>query len=242
MPTPDPLDSFHAALEARHLSELTFAEVRRALQALSSALRREARADGRRGGVRRGRQARRLRPLLRADALPARARDRARARPVRRAPAASSTSAAARARRARPGRSSAGPGPASRASTATAGRSRRRAGPWHASASTAARPAADAATAPLPKPPAGILAAFTVNELADERAPAAARAARRGGEGGLDRPRRRADLPPRHPVVAGVGRGRSAPRAGARTSGASARPARRGSPSSARPPASTPAS
>ena len=36
MLAPDPLDSFHAALEARHLSELTFAEVRRALQALSS--------------------------------------------------------------------------------------------------------------------------------------------------------------------------------------------------------------
>lgn len=36
MQAPDPLDSFHAALEARHLSELTFAEVRRALQALSS--------------------------------------------------------------------------------------------------------------------------------------------------------------------------------------------------------------
>ena len=48
METPDPLDSFHAALEARHLSELTFAEVRRALQALSSLYveRRERMADG----------------------------------------------------------------------------------------------------------------------------------------------------------------------------------------------------
>jgi hypothetical protein len=32
----DPFPAFHAALEARHLAELTFAEVRRALQALSS--------------------------------------------------------------------------------------------------------------------------------------------------------------------------------------------------------------
>jgi hypothetical protein len=36
METPDPLDSFHAALEERHLSELAFKEVRHALQALSS--------------------------------------------------------------------------------------------------------------------------------------------------------------------------------------------------------------
>jgi hypothetical protein len=34
--TPDPLDAHHAALEARHLAERTFPEVRRALQALSS--------------------------------------------------------------------------------------------------------------------------------------------------------------------------------------------------------------
>jgi hypothetical protein len=48
MPAPDPLDSFHAALEARHLSELTFAEVRRALQALSSVYveRREKMIEG----------------------------------------------------------------------------------------------------------------------------------------------------------------------------------------------------
>ena len=48
MQTPDPLDSFHAALEARHLSELTFAEVRHALQALSSLYveRRERMAEG----------------------------------------------------------------------------------------------------------------------------------------------------------------------------------------------------
>jgi SAM-dependent methyltransferase len=36
METRDPLDSFHAALEGRHLSELSFPEVRHALQALSS--------------------------------------------------------------------------------------------------------------------------------------------------------------------------------------------------------------
>ncbi len=48
MPASDPLDAFHAALEARHLAELTFAEVRRALQALSSLYveRRERMADG----------------------------------------------------------------------------------------------------------------------------------------------------------------------------------------------------
>jgi SAM-dependent methyltransferase len=48
MPTPDPLASFHTALEARHLSELKFAEVRRALSALSSVYveRRERMADG----------------------------------------------------------------------------------------------------------------------------------------------------------------------------------------------------
>jgi SAM-dependent methyltransferase len=48
MQAPDPLDSFHSALEARHLSELTFAEVRRALQALSSLYveRRERMAEG----------------------------------------------------------------------------------------------------------------------------------------------------------------------------------------------------
>jgi SAM-dependent methyltransferase len=36
METPGPFGSFHAALEARHLSELSFPEVRRALQALSA--------------------------------------------------------------------------------------------------------------------------------------------------------------------------------------------------------------
>jgi SAM-dependent methyltransferase len=48
METPDPFGSFHAALEARHLSDLTFPEVRRALQALSSVYveRRGRMADG----------------------------------------------------------------------------------------------------------------------------------------------------------------------------------------------------
>ena len=36
MEAPDPFGSFHEALERRHLAELTFPEVRRALQALSS--------------------------------------------------------------------------------------------------------------------------------------------------------------------------------------------------------------
>ena len=47
-PSSDPFAAYHAALEARHLSELTFAEVRRALQALSSLYveRRERMAEG----------------------------------------------------------------------------------------------------------------------------------------------------------------------------------------------------
>jgi SAM-dependent methyltransferase len=45
---PDPFAAYHEALEARHLAELTFAEVRRALQALSSVYveRRGRMADG----------------------------------------------------------------------------------------------------------------------------------------------------------------------------------------------------
>ncbi len=48
METPDPFGAFHAALEARHLSELSFPEVRRALQALSAVYveRRGRMADG----------------------------------------------------------------------------------------------------------------------------------------------------------------------------------------------------
>ena len=48
-PPPDPFPAHYAALEARHLGELRFAEVRRALQALSSLYveRREAIALGR---------------------------------------------------------------------------------------------------------------------------------------------------------------------------------------------------
>lgn len=48
MEAPDPLFPFHADLEARHLAELTFPEVRRALQALSSLYveRRERMAGG----------------------------------------------------------------------------------------------------------------------------------------------------------------------------------------------------
>ena len=45
---PDPFPAYYAALEARHRAELTFAEVRRALQALSSLYveRRDAIAAG----------------------------------------------------------------------------------------------------------------------------------------------------------------------------------------------------
>jgi len=48
MEAPDPFGSFHEALERRHLAELTFPEVRRALQALSSLYveRRERMAGG----------------------------------------------------------------------------------------------------------------------------------------------------------------------------------------------------
>ena len=204
-------------------------------------LRRAAGAHGRRRGSRRGRQAGGLRALLRTDALPPRAGDRARARPCR-APrrildlgCGTGTAGAAWALEA-------SPGPGSRASTAAAGRWRRRAGPSPASASTAGRPAATRRRRPLPKPPAGILAAFTVNELAEEPRRRLLARLVEAAAAGLDRPRRRADLPARHPLVAGVGRGRSAPPAGARTSGASARRCPTASPSSARPPASTPAS
>ena len=147
-----------------------------------------------------------------------------------------------RARRARRGRSRRGRGPGSRAWTATAGPSRRRAGPTRASASTAARrgptrrrpPCRSRRRASSPRSP-------STSSPTRRARPLLARLVD-GGEGGLDRPRGRADLPPRHPVVAGVGGGRSAPRAGARTSGACARRCPTGSPCSARPPASTPAS
>jgi SAM-dependent methyltransferase len=48
MDRPDPFPAYYQALEARHLAELTFAEVRRALQALSSLYveRRERMAQG----------------------------------------------------------------------------------------------------------------------------------------------------------------------------------------------------
>ena len=88
---------------------------------------------------------------------------------------------------------------------------------------------ADAAATPLPKPPAGILAAFTVNELADEaRRPLLARlvaAAKEGSTVLVVEPISRRVTP----VVAGVGRGRPCRR---RTRGrvalspADARPAR----------------
>ena len=183
MQAPDPLDSFHAALEARHLSELTFAEVRRALQALSSLYveRRERMAEGAAFDGAGKRAAFALyygpmhfllvREIVRGLSLhaPRRLLDLG---------CGTGTAGAAWALEGEPRR------PGSRASTATAGRSRRRAGPSPASASTAGRPRADAAAAPLPKPPAGILAAFTVNELADEpRRPLLARLVTAAKEG-----------------------------------------------------------
>ena len=208
METPDPFDPFHAALEARHLSELTFAEVRRALSAPLVPLRRATGPHGGRGGVRRSRQARRLRPLLRADALPARARGRARGRPR---PARPAPHPRPRLRH-RHRRGRLGPG----VHAAGAGRGRRsqrlggHGGPLDLRPPRPRRPShprrrhdGSAAEASGRDP------RRVHRERARRRgAPAAAGAPGRRGRGGLGRARRRADLPPREPVVAGMGRRR----------------------------------
>ena len=228
METPDPLDSFHEALERRHLAELSFPEVRRALQALSSLYveRRERMAGG---AALDGAGKRAAFALYYGPMHFLLVREIVRALAPSAGPGASSISAAAPGPRARRGRS--------RASRRARVEGVDRNG-WAVTEArwTYARlgldgraTRADATTAPLPKAPAGILAAFTVNELADAARRRAARAARRGREGGIDRSRGRAHLPPRHPVVAGVGRGRPCRR---RTRGrvalspADARPAR----------------
>jgi SAM-dependent methyltransferase len=168
METPDPFDSFHSALEARHLSELTFAEVRRALQALSSVYveRRERMADGAvfDGAGKRAAFALYYGPmhfLLMREVVRALGPGLRAPRRILDLGCGTGTAGAAWALEC-----------GSRARVEGVDRSG-----WAVAEArwTYARlgldghaTRADAATATLPKPPAGILAAFTVNELAEE--------------------------------------------------------------------------
>ena len=137
MESPDRFAAHYEALEARHLAELTFAEVRRALQALSSVYveRRGRMAEG---AVFDGAGKRAAFALYYGPMHFLLVREIVRALGLATPRTASSTSAAARAPRARPGPWSASRGPESRASTAAAGPWRRPAGPSPASPSTAA--------------------------------------------------------------------------------------------------------
>jgi SAM-dependent methyltransferase len=167
MPTPDPLDSFHAALEARHLAELTFAEVRRALQALSSLYveRRERMAEG---AVFDGAGKRAAFALYYGPMHFLLVREIGRALgPSARAPRRILDLGC--------GTGTAGAAWALECGTGTRVEAVDRSG-WAVAEArwTLARfgldgrvTRADAAASPLPKPPAGILAAFTVNELED---------------------------------------------------------------------------
>jgi SAM-dependent methyltransferase len=163
----DPIPGYYAALEARHLSELTFAEVRRALQALSSLYveRRGRMADGAAldGAGKRAAFALYYGPL---HFLLVREIVRALG-PALRAPrrildigCGTGTAGAAWALEGEP-----------RARVEAVDRSGWAVGEarWTLRRlgleGRATR--ADAATHPLPKAPAGILAAFTVNELAE---------------------------------------------------------------------------
>ena len=240
METPDPLDSFHSALEARHLSELTFKEVRHALQALSSLYveRRERMADGAAldGAGKRAAFALYygpmhfllVREIVRALALRA-------PRRILDLGCGTGTAGAAWALECR------AEGPPRGRRPQRLGRRRRPAGPSPASASTAARP--EATRRPPPAEAAGRHPRRVHRERARRgAASAAARAARRCGA----TPARPSSSSSRSPGASPRG-GRSGPRpsappAGARTSGASARPCPTASPSSAKPPASTPAS
>jgi hypothetical protein len=168
MPTPDPLDSFHAALEARHLAELTFPEVRRALSALSSVYveRRDRMAEG---AVFDGAGKRAAFALYYGPMHFLLVREIARA-------LGPSVLAPRRILDLGCGTGTAGAAWALECGPRTRVEAVDRNG-WAVAEArwTLARfrldgraTRADAAGSPLPKPPAGILAAFTVNELGDE--------------------------------------------------------------------------
>ena len=167
METPDAFGSFHAALEARHLAELTFAEVRRALQALSSLYveRRERMAAGAalEGAGKRAAFALYYGPmhfLLVREVV--RALGLRRPRRILDLGCGTGTAGAAWALECEPKARLDGVDKSGWA-VAEARWTLARLG----LAGRAAR--GDAATAALPEPPAGSLAAFTVNEL-DDRA------------------------------------------------------------------------
>jgi SAM-dependent methyltransferase len=168
MQPPDPVDSFHSALEARHLSELTFAEARRALQALSSVYveRRERMAEG---AVFDGAGKRAAFALYYGPMHFLLVREIVRALgPSARAPRRILDLGC--------GTGTAGAAWALECAPRTRIEAVDRSG-WAVAEArwTLARfgldgraTRGDAVTAPLPKPPAGILAAFAVNELAEE--------------------------------------------------------------------------
>ena len=168
METPDPFVPFHAALEERHLSELTFAEVRRALQALSSVYveRRERMGDGAvfDGAGKRAAFALYYGPmhfLLVREVVRALGPSARVLRRILDLGCGTGTAGAAWALEC---------GPRARIEAVDRNGWAVAEARW-----TLARfgldgraTRGDAVTAPLPKPPAGILAAFTVNELAEE--------------------------------------------------------------------------
>ncbi len=162
-----PFGSFHAALEARHLSELTFAEVRRALQALSSVYveRRERMAEGAvfDGAGKRAAFALYYGPmhfLLVREIVRALGPSTCAPRRILDLGCGTGTAGAAWALEC---------GPRTRVEAVDRNGWAVAEARW-----TLARfglngraTRGDAVTAPLPKPPAGILAVFTVNELAE---------------------------------------------------------------------------
>jgi SAM-dependent methyltransferase len=165
---PDPFAAYYEALEARHLAELTFPEVRRALQALSSVYveRRGRMAEGAvfDGAGKRAAFALYygpmhfllVREIVRALGPALRARRR-----ILDLGCGTGTAGAAWALECEPRARVDG---VDRSGWAVAEAR------WtFARLGVDGRPArGDAATAPLPAPPSGILAAFTVNELGDE--------------------------------------------------------------------------
>jgi SAM-dependent methyltransferase len=166
METPDLFASFHAALEKRHLAELSFAEVRRALQALSSLYveRRERMAEGAvfDGAGKRAAFALYYGPmhflLVREIVRGLGART---PRRILDLGCGTGTAGAAWALECEP--------PARVEGVDRSGWAVAEARWTFARLGLDGRATrVDAATVPLPKPPAGILAAFTVNELAEE--------------------------------------------------------------------------